>query len=221
LAPDCGIHLDYPIPQGRGDLFVREVILLDAATFVDQAPVQDRDLFQRLSLYFDAVDSRVKQGQGWLIFNAKGGRSRRISSFIELRLAEHTPPVSHYLMPWRDFALSAFVTGEALPELAPNVGLDERIRDQFNLAVEISATTWAEMLSTELLVLVGLKPVNRNEADLLDRTLATRCDEKRPTILLAPDMPQALADELQTVDPDAGYWDRIFQRMYETSFVAL
>ncbi|MBA2520887.1 MAG: hypothetical protein H0V24_14580 [Chloroflexia bacterium] len=194
---------------------------MDVATFVDHAPMQDRDLLLRLSMYFDAVDLRLRQGQGWFIFNARGGRSRRISTFIQLRLAEHTPPVSHYLMPWRDFALSAFVTQEALPVLAPDVAADARIREEFDLAARITSQTWTQMLSTDLLVLVGLKPSNRHEAELLDRTLTSRHDQRLATILLAPDMPQELAAELQTADPAAQYWDRIFQRMYDTSLVAL
>ncbi|MDQ3411034.1 MAG: hypothetical protein M3509_02840, partial [Chloroflexota bacterium] len=133
----------------------------------------------------------------------------------------HTPPVSHYLMPWRDFALSAFVTQEALPVLAPDVAADARIREEFDLAARITSQTWTQMLSTDLLVLVGLKPSNRHEAELLDRTLTSRHDQRLATILLAPDMPQELAAELQTADPAAQYWDRIFQRMYDTSLVAL
>lgn len=194
---------------------------MDVSTFVDQAPIQDRDLLLRLSMYFDAVDLRLRQGQGWFIFNARGGRSQRISAFIQLRLAEHTPPVSHYLMPWRDFALSAYVTQEAMPELAPEVGADARIREEFDLAAKITTQTWTQMSSTNLLVLIGLKPASRHEAALLDRTLASRHDQRLATILLAPDMPDELAAELKTVDPEARYWDRIFQRMYDTSLVAL
>jgi hypothetical protein len=194
---------------------------MDVSTFVDQAPIQDRDLLLRLSMYFDAVDVRLRQGQGWFIFNARGGRSNRISTFIQLRLAEHTPPVSHYLMPWRDFALSAFVTGEALPFLAPAVTEDNRAREEFDLATRVTSQTWTTMLSTDLLVLVGLKPKNRYEADLLDRTVASRHEQRLATILLTPDMPQELAAELETADPSAQYWDRIFQRMYDSSLVAL
>jgi hypothetical protein len=138
-----------------------------------------------------------------------------------LRLEEHTPPVSHYLMPWRDFALSAYVTQEAMPVLAPEVSADARVREEFDLAAKITTQTWTQMLSTDLLVLIGLKPTNRHEAELLDRTLASRHDQRLATILLAPDMPQELAAELQTADPAAHYWDRIFQRMYDTSLVAL
>lgn len=213
-------HIPSPALAGAKEREL-EVSLVDVSTFVDQAPMQDRDLLQRLSVYFDAVDSRIRQGQGWLIFNAGTGRSRRISMFIQRRLAEHTPPVSHYLMPWRDFALSAYVTQEAMPVLAPSVAIDARVRDEFDLAARITTQTWTQMLSTDLLVLVGLKPVSRHEADLLDRTLTSRHDQRLPTILLTPDMPQQLAAELDTADPSACYWDRIFQRMYDTSLVAM
>jgi hypothetical protein len=195
--------------------------MADPNTFIEQAPLQDRDLLQRLSLYFDAVDHRLRQGQGWFIFNARDGRSRRISSFIQHRLADHQPPVSYYLMPWRDFALSAYVTQVGLPELAPAVAEDRKVRREFDLATRVTYNTWTQMLSTDLLVLVGLKPVHRHEAELLDRTLESRHGQRLATILLTPDMPQELEAEFQTVDPGRGYWDRIFQRMYETSLVAL
>ena len=72
-----------------------------------------------------------------------------------------------------------------------------------------------------MLVLVGLKPMHRHEAELLDRALERRHAERLATILLAPNMPQELAAEFGEVDPGNGCWDRIFGRMYERSLVAL
>jgi hypothetical protein len=188
---------------------------------IEQAPIQDRDLLQRLSLYFDAVDHRLRNGEGWLIFNAGGRRSRRISSFIQYRLSEHTPPVSYFLMPWRDFALSSFVTEVGMPSLVPVVASDERARAEFDLAARVTSSTWTKMLSTDLLVVIGCKPARRHEAELLDKTLANRQSQKLATILMTPDMPSQLEAELGTVDPDEDYWNRIFGRMYETSLVAM
>ena len=99
---------------------IGEARMADHETLVELAPIQDRDLLQRLSLYFDAVENRLRQGEGWLIFNASNRRSRRIAGFIQQRLSEHRPPVSYFLMPWRDFALSAFVTEVGMPSLAPS-----------------------------------------------------------------------------------------------------
>src|SRR5260221_5647658 len=75
----------------------------------DNVSVQDRDLLGRLNSYFDNIDLRLREGQGWLIFNADRGRTRRISQFIGERLNEYRPLVSSYLVPWRDFALNAYM----------------------------------------------------------------------------------------------------------------
>jgi hypothetical protein len=195
--------------------------MAESESLIDQAPIQDRDLLQRMSLYFDAVEHRLRQGAGWLIFNAGGRRSGRIASFIQHRLAEHTPPVSYFLMPWRDFALSAFVTDVGLPSLAPAVASDARARAEFDLAARVTSSTWTRMLSTDLLVVVGCKPSHRHEADLLDRTLQNRQAQRLATILLTPVMPQQLEAELETVAPEQHYWESIFGRMYETGLVAM
>lgn len=195
--------------------------MAEATNLIEQAPLQDRDLLQRMSIYFDAVDHRLRQGEGWFIFNARAGRSRRIASFIQARLSDHQPPVSYFLMPWRDFALSAYVTEVGLPQLAPTVSRDDRVKHEFDLAMRVTAATWTQVASTDLLVLVGMRPSNRHEAELLDRTIEQRHAQRLATILLAPTMPQELEAEFSTVDPGEGYWGRIFGRMYETSLVAL
>ena len=38
--------------------------MADSAELVEQAPVQDRDLLLRLSLYFEAFEQRLRQGEG-------------------------------------------------------------------------------------------------------------------------------------------------------------
>ena len=190
-------------------------------SLVEQAPIQDRDLLQRMSLYFDAVEHRLRLGEGWLIFNVSHRRSRRIAGFIQHRLSEHRPPVSYFLMPWRDFALSAFVTDVGMPSLVPAVATDDRARAEFDLAARVTSSTWTRMLSTDLLVVPGCKPTERREAELLDRTLANRQAQRLATILMTPDMPGQLEAELETVDPNGRYWKSIFGRMYETGLVAM
>lgn len=191
------------------------------ASIIGQAPLQDRDLLQRLSLYFDGFDHRLRQGQGWLIFNAGGGRSGRIASFIRHRLAEHTPPVAYCFMPWREFALSAYVTEVGLPGLVPSVSENRQAQREFDIAAKVTHDTWTRMLSADLLVLAGLKPARRHEAELLDETIGRRHAEKLATIILTPEMPRGLEAEFETVDPSRVYWERLFGRMYETSLVAL
>ncbi len=198
--------------------------MADAASIVEHAPVQDRDLLQRLSLYFDAFDTRLRQGQGWFIFNAAPGRSARIAAFIQHRLGELDSDVSSYVMPWRDFALSAYVHEVGLPKLAPAVEeevVDAKARREYELATQITRNTYDQMIKTDLLVLIGLKPAHRHEARLLDQTIDDRYRRRLATILLTPDMPQELEAEFQTVDPTRTYWERLFRRMYETSLVAL
>jgi hypothetical protein len=193
----------------------------DAAILIDEAPLQDRDLLQRMSLYFDAVEHRLRHGEGWFIFNARSSRSGRISSFIQTRMAEHQAHVSWVLMPWRDFAISAYVTEVGLPELAPKVTASARRQHEFDLATRVTLQTWTSVVSADLLVVVGLKPQARHEAELLDRALEKRHAQRLATILLTPEMPQQLEAEFSELDPGLGYWDRIFGRMYERSLVAL
>lgn len=195
--------------------------MADLTEIIEQAPLQDRDLLQRLSTYFDGFDARLRQGQGWFIFNAPGPRSGRITSFIKYRLADHQPSITSFVMPWRDFALNAYVNEVGLPTLAPVADANQKLRREFELATHVANNTWSEMISTDLLVLIGLKPTRYHEAEWLDRTLAGRCDQRLATILVTPDMPQVLQAEFETVDPSRTYWSRIFQRMYDTSLVAL
>ena len=76
---------------------------------LDGVSVQDRDLLGRLTQYFVSIDARIKEGQGWLIFNAGRDRAARIVRFMQDRLAERRPFLSYYVVPWRDFALNAYM----------------------------------------------------------------------------------------------------------------
>ena len=183
---------------------------------IEQAPLQDRDLLSRLSVYFDTLEQKLRQGQGWFIFNAAGGRSNRIARFISSRMVEDYPGVSSYMMPWRDFAISAYVQSAGLthPEQAP----DARERA---IAKKITDQTWDRLLGSELVVLLGLKPSHWYEATLLDQAIDERYRQRLATILVTPDLPNQLESEYELVDPTKTFWDRLFSRMYETSLVAL
>lgn len=198
--------------------------MAEATELVEQAPVQDRDLLQRLSLYFDAFEQRLRQGEGWFIFNAEGKRGKRISTFIERRLDDVGADVDACMMPWRDFSLSAYVTEVGLPELAPRVHADEsneRLRREFEFAREVTEQVWQRCQSAELLVVTDLRPRQLHEAAFLDRTVAQRYATRRATILLTPEMPSELEADLRSIDPTQSTWNRLFSRMYETSLVAL
>lgn len=193
------------------------------ADLIDQAPVQDRDLLQRMSLYFDAIDSRLEQGQGWFIFNASSNRARRISGFIHHRTSEHQPPLQTCFVPWRDFSLSAYVTEVGLSQLEAETADqdDARVVKELALARQVTASTEMQMLHSDLVVLSGLKPQRWHEATYLDRLVDARYRRKQATILLTPDMPGRLEDEFRQLDPSSTFWERLFERMYETSLVAL
>ncbi|MFN8590814.1 MAG: hypothetical protein U0031_05065 [Thermomicrobiales bacterium] len=193
----------------------------DRQELIEQAPIQDRDLLQRMSLYFDSVDHRLRHGEGWLIFNAGNRRARRIAGFIQQRLSEHRPPISYCMMPWRDLALSSLVTEIGLPTLLPSFATDARARAEFDIATKVTSVTFTQMVSTELLVVIGCAPSHRHEAELLDRTLEQRQALKLATILMTPRMPHQLEAEFDTVDPEGRYWSSIFGRMYESGMVAM
>ena len=196
----------------------------EATEHLEQAPVQDRDLLQRLSLYFDAFEQRLRQGEGWFIFNAEGKRGTRISTFIERRLDEVGADVDSCMMAWRDFSLSAYVTEVGLPELEPRLHSEEgneRLRREFEFARQVTDQVWQRCESAELLVVTDLRPRQTHEAAFLDRTVEQRYVTRRATILLTPEMPAELEADLLTIDPTHSTWNRLFSRMYETSLVAL
>jgi hypothetical protein len=206
---------------------VLEVVAMEFSTTddrIDRAPVQDRDLLQRLSLYFDAIDHRLEQGQGWFIFNAGQPRAHRISGFIHQRASTHTPPLRTYFVPWRDFALSAFVNEIGLAQIeqeADRAGDAPRLRQELSLAKNVTDSAVGRMLAAELVVLTGLKPTAWHEATFLDRMIEARYQQRQATILLTPDTPGALEDDFKQVDPSSTFWERLYTRMYETSLVAL
>ncbi|MCC6791526.1 MAG: hypothetical protein IT336_07580 [Thermomicrobiales bacterium] len=197
--------------------------MTDAVDFIDQAPLQDRDLLNRLSSYFDAFDQRLRQGQGWFIFNASPGRSNRIATFIQHRISEYEPTISAYMMSWRDFALSAYVNEVGLPKLTPTgeAEPDPAAKLGYEVAKYVTTETRERMMFSDLLVLTGLKPYHWHEATFLDRTIDERYRNRLATILLTPVLPTELQAEFETVDPTGTFWPRLFQRMYETSLVAL
>lgn len=195
-----------------------------ADSMFEQASIQDRDLLLRLSLYFDSFDQKLRQGQGWFIFNADGGRGRRISKFIEHRLDDHQPGVHSFVIHWRDFALSAYVNEVGLPQLEPRLtdpDAGPKLSKEVAFAKQVTADIWDRCSSAEILMLVGLKPSHQHEVEFLDRAIEERYRHRLATILVTPETPKELEAEVDSLDPTHVYWDRLFTRMYETSLVAL
>jgi hypothetical protein len=203
----------------------QEVVpMTDAAALIEQAPIQDQDLLLRLNQYFDVLDQRLRHGQGWFIFNAAGGRLNRIAGFIQAKLSGDYATVDSYLMLWRDFALSAYVNEVGLAEIGPGRNGEfptEQQKHEFELARHVTEDTCARLMYSDMVVLIGMQPSNWHEALFLDRTIDERYQRKLATILLTSDMPHTLQSEFDGVDPSGKLWSRVFERMYETSLVAL
>ena len=199
--------------------------MADASSMIQQAPLQDRDLLTRMSLYFEGLDQRLRQGQGWLIFNADGARMQRIAGYIDARLRQDFPEVFTHSMLWRDVAISAYVSEVGLGELKPGGaptgnGTDVEKRE-YDLAKRITEDTCERMAFSDLLVLVGLRPTTWHEATFVDKMIDERYRKRLATILLTQQMPQALEAAFDGLDPSKTFWPRLFGRMYETSLVAL
>lgn len=189
---------------------------------LDDVSVQDRDLLTRLTQYFTSIDTRIKEGQGWLIFNAGRERSGRITRFVLDRLAERKPFVSYYYVPWRDFALNAYMSKVELPTSSPPPPVlgDDRTTTEYDIAGRVSRDQFYGMRYSDVLVLQGLAPTHRHELEHLDAVLAERFERRLPSILLTPSAPHQL---MQAYAALAGgeQWSRLYDGMYSTSLIAL
>ncbi|MBA2276195.1 MAG: hypothetical protein H0W06_00400 [Chloroflexia bacterium] len=194
--------------------------MADVTRWSDEVPLHDRDLLLRLRLYFDALDQRLRTGEGWLIFNAEEARSRRISGYVKQRLTESTPSRSYSIVSWRDFALSAYVQQLNIGGTTLDVDTVRQRRER-DVASHVTRATLDALTGSEFLVVTGLKPAHMHEAVFLDWTIERRYQQRLATMLVTPDLPQELEADLATLDPTRRFWQRLFERMYETSLVAL
>lgn len=190
----------------------------------ENVSVQDRDLLGRLTAYFDNLDFRIREGQGWLIFNADRDRANRIARFIGERLREYRPLVSSYLIPWRDFALNAYMLKV---ELAPGQSMieaaDPRQAREYALAGRVTQDMYYHMCYCDLFVLYGVNPIHRHEVAYLDQIVSRRSLNRRPTVLITPRTPHELETDFQTLAPSANGspWKRFFGELYATCLIAL
>ena len=188
---------------------------------IDGQSTQDRDLLNRLNAYFDAIESHVRQGEGWLILNASRQRTQRLSHFMNARLREYSPLISYYILPWRDFALHAYVTQV---ELASDSELGEIARqgdEGYRIANRVSQDIYYHMLYSEFLVLSGVSPSYAYETSYLDNVLEQRQGRSLPTTLIAPHSMQKLEQDIRSTSVDGDCWDRFFDRIYKGSLIAL
>ena len=190
----------------------------------DDVSVQDRDLLIRLTAYLDAIDTRVRQGQGWFIFNAHRARAARIAQYLLAGLRGHAPLISHTLMPWRDFALDAFVTEIALPheeQENPALEPESRRKHEQQLARRVSREAQWRARNVDVLILLDLAPAHTHEITFLRGILSSRHRLHLPTVLTTPLMPDGLRAAMATVEGGDDAWDELWEQMYETSLIAV
>jgi len=188
----------------------------------EQPALQDVDLLGRLTQFFDTLDQHVKAGHGWFIFNARGQRGARIASFILGRLAEYRLLYTYYFVPWRDFALNAYMVEVELQALAAQRQvLQGRAQQEFDIATRVSRDSLARMIVSDLLIIAGIQPQHRHEVVFLDQAVERRYRQRLSTILITPAQPHELAWQIERIAPGEQFWDRLFARMYERSLIAL
>ena len=183
--------------------------------------VQDRDLLGRLSLYFNNVQLHLKEGEGWLIFNANRQRGGRVTRFIAESLAEYRPLISSYFMLWRDFALNSYLVNVELTAKDPTEVVDPRLAREYRIADRVSQDMYYHMLYSDLFVLSGVAPAHLHEATYLDSVVAERQRRKLASILITPRSLEALVADYQALDPSGRIWKSFFDRLYETSLIAV
>ena len=185
--------------------------------------VQDADLLRRLHAYLDTVEQRLQQGQGWLIFNSAQERGDRIVRLLLGRLNHYRPFFSFYHLPWRDFALHAYVSAVALPRDAPSVegdGDDSRRRREFAIASSVADATTRQLTSADLVVLSNIAPAQPHEALALARTAVERAAGRRAIVALTRHDPWSLAAAFETADPSGTTWRHFYGVMRQTSLIA-
>ena len=197
--------------------------MFDAAHLIEQVPLQDVDLLQRLNQYFANLDLRLRQGQGWVIYNARGPRARRIAGFLQDHLRNANGEFSHYFLPWRDFALTSYLVQVELQTLPEREGdLSEKARREYAIAQRVSRQTLARMVTSDLLILSDLEPHQPYEIDHLEQTIERRYLSRLATILLTPEQPHELASDVtRLAEHGAETWARMSDRFYETSLIAV
>ncbi|MEX1158769.1 MAG: hypothetical protein WEC79_07565 [Thermomicrobiales bacterium] len=197
--------------------------MLDETRLVQQTPLQDVDLLQRLNQYFATLDLRLRQGQGWLIYNASGSRAGRIARFMHDRVNNSDVPFSHFFLPWRDFALTSYLLQVELREQTERqVEMSERERQEYAIATRVSRQTLARLATADLLILSGLVPQHGFEVSYLDQTIERRYNSRLATIIITPEQPHELALDVVRLGVDCEEaWSRMSSKLYETNLVAV
>ena len=186
--------------------------------------VQDADLLARLNTYCDHLVQRVEQGQGWLIFNSSRDRGARILRLLLARLDEYRAHFNLCHLPWRDFALHAYISAVELPRAAAlddddttTAALPLHERD---LARTITTATEIQLKHADLLILSNLHPTKLHETVALTQTVTQRTARHRAIIALTAHDPWSLSEAFDRADPSHTTWQHFYTAMLESSYIA-
>lgn len=196
--------------------------MFDYRLDIDNIPLQDRDLLQRLNQYFDSLELRLQQGEGWVIFNAAGNRSARITRYLQQRLRE-SANWSHFFVPWRDFSLTSYMVEVELQSFQPQPeDLPGKLKREYEIASRVSQQTMVHMITADLLVVNGLAPRHAHEVRYLNDTIKARYRSRLSTIILTPEQPHQLEEDVTRLsDQGADTWGELSNRLFATSLIAL
>lgn len=192
-------------------------------TFSDGLSVQDADLLVRLNAYCDRLEQRLEQGQGWLIFNSARDRGARILRLLLTRLDEHRAHVNLCHLPWRDFALHAYISNVELPReaaLADGDAAPLPLPRERDLATTIATATEVQLRHADLLILSNLHPTQLHETVALSQTAQVRVARHRAIIALTAHDPWSLSDAFGRADPSGTTWQHFYTAMRESSYIA-
>ena len=195
--------------------------MIDPRDARNALPLQDLDLFGRLTQYFNAFEMHSRSGTGWFIFNASGARATRITAFIISRLREQGPLISSYMIPWREFSLNSYMVSVELQSIAEPEALVGKAKTEFDIASRVSRDHMVKLVASDLLILTGLQPSHPHELEFLDDTIGRRYNQRLATILISPRLPQDLNATFENIAHGAMLWERLFSQMYERSLIAL
>lgn len=196
--------------------------MLDERYIIHRLSLQDRDLLARLTSYVEALESRVREGLGWLIFNADSERAARVERVIREGLATFRPFISSYVAPWRDIALHAYMERELQAQaLRVPAAADDPQHREFDIARRVAGDTRSWLRHCDLVLIRGVAPAHRHELDYLEDLIEARYERRLATLLLTPKAPERLAADVQALDPTPGRWERLYQRLYERNLIAL
>jgi len=108
-----------------------------------------------------------------------------------------------------------------LPGVQPPA-LQGRARKEYDIATRVSRQTMARSVTADLLIVSGLRPQHAHEVRYLAETLERRYRDKLATIILTPDQPHELADEIsRSAEFGEEIWHQIESRLYETNLIAI